>query len=93
MFFSEPHLFYIVIILLNLAVSKPQIQFHHELGTVVMDETHVMEKVKIIKITKWTLSHDTQVRKMNVGTIKDPKYLKLNVDLKGTIAAIVKGLL
>jgi hypothetical protein len=28
-----------------------------------------------------------------MGTIEDPKYLKLNIDLKGTIAATTKGLL
>lgn len=54
---------------------------------------HVMEKVKTLKITKWTLSKDIQVRKINMGTIKDPKYFKLNVDLKGTIATTAKGLL
>jgi hypothetical protein len=28
-----------------------------------------------------------------MGTIEDPKYLKLNIDIKGTIAATAKGLL
>jgi hypothetical protein len=28
-----------------------------------------------------------------MGTIEDPKYFKLNVDLKGMITTIVKGLL
>jgi hypothetical protein len=35
---------------------------------------HVMEKVKTLKITKWTLSKDIQLRKINMGTIEDPKY-------------------
>jgi hypothetical protein len=39
-----------------------------------MDETLVMERVKTLKIANWTLSQDTQVRKINMGTIEDPKF-------------------
>ncbi len=55
-------------------VVEPHNQFKHERGTVLMDETLVMERVKTLKIANWTLSQDTQVRKINMGTIEDPKF-------------------
>ncbi len=55
------------------------------------DENLAMEKVKNIKIAKWTMSHNIQVWKINAGIIEDPKYLKLNIDLEGTITTTTKG--
>lgn len=76
-------------ILPNHEVVEPQTQFKHELGTIVVDETLALEKVKIFKIAKWTLSQDTQVQKVKMGTIEEPKYLKLNVDIKGMMIMVV----
>jgi hypothetical protein len=54
---SKPNLLTIgMITLLDYAIIKPQIQFKHELGTLVVDETLAMEKVKIVKIVEWIMS-------------------------------------
>ncbi len=39
----------------NQMVKRPQIQFKHELGTVVVDETVALEKIKNLWIAKWNL--------------------------------------
>ncbi len=56
-----------MITLLDQTIVEPQIQFKHELGTVVVDETLAMEKVKTLHIAKGTLSQDIQVRKITRG--------------------------
>jgi hypothetical protein len=90
----EPDLFFIGMITLpDQAIFEPHIQFQHEPRTIVVDETPTMEKVKILTIVEWTLSHDTQVQKINMGTIEDPKYFKLNIDLEGMVVAVDEDLL
>jgi hypothetical protein len=37
-------------------VKGPQIQYKHELGTIVVDETLAMEKAKTLWIVEWNLS-------------------------------------
>jgi hypothetical protein len=37
-----------------------------------------MEKIKTQKIVKWTLPQDTQIKKINMGIVDHPKYLKFN---------------
>jgi hypothetical protein len=37
-----------------------------------------MEKIKTQKIIKWILPQDTQMKKINMGIVKQPKYLKFN---------------
>jgi len=59
----------------------------------VVDETPTMEKVKNFTIVEWTLSHDIQVQKINMGTIEDPKYFKLNIDLEGMVVVVDEDLL
>jgi hypothetical protein len=59
----------------------------------VVDETPTMEKVKILTIVEWTLSHDIQVQKINMGTIEDPKHFKLNINLKGMVVVVDEDLL
>ncbi len=62
LFLSKPNLFSIgMIILFDQMVAKPQIQFKHELGMVVVDETLTMEKLKIFRIAEWILFQDIQV--------------------------------
>ncbi len=57
---SIPNLFSIkMITLLNQTIVEPHIQFKHELGMVVVDETFAMEKVKTFQIIEGTLSQDT----------------------------------
>jgi hypothetical protein len=48
-------------------IVEPQIQFKHELGMVVVDETLAMEKVKTFHIAEGTLSQDIHVRKITWG--------------------------
>jgi hypothetical protein len=38
---------------------------------------------------EWNLFQKIQIKKSNLRIIKDPKNLKLNVDLEGTITAVV----
>jgi hypothetical protein len=65
---SKLDLFSIGIITLpDQTIVEPQIQFKHELGTIVVDETLAMEKVKTLQITKGTLSQDIQVTKITWG--------------------------
>ncbi len=59
----------------------------------MVDETLAMEKVKTFQIAKWTLSQEIQIKKIDMGIIKDSKYLKLNVNLKEMVATIEKELL
>jgi predicted transport protein len=60
---------------------------------IMVDETLAMEKVKTFQIAKWTLSQEIQIKKIDMGIIKDSKYLKLNVNLKEMVATIEKELL
>jgi hypothetical protein len=59
----------------------------------MVDETLAMEKVKTFQIVEWTLSQEIQIKNINMGMIKDSKFLKLNVNLKEMVATIEKELL
>ncbi len=56
----------------------------------MVDETLAMEKVKTLRIAEWNLSQEIQIRKINMGTIEDPKYFKLNEELRGIPFHIVE---
>ncbi len=53
-----------------------------------VDETHVKERVQGLKIVEQTLPQEVQVRKINMGMTKDPKYIKINVDFKEVMQVI-----
>lgn len=60
---------------------------------VVVDETPTQEKVRGLHIAKWTWPQDVQIQKLHMGIVEEPKYLKINVDLKQAIVITTKKLL
>jgi hypothetical protein len=67
--------------------------FKHKPNIVHVDETPTTNKVKTLQIVGWTLPLEQHVRKINMGMVNEPKYLKLNADLKQIIVVIVENML
>ncbi len=49
--------------------------------------------MKTLPIMEWNLFQDIQIKKTNLGIVKDPKNLKLIVDLEGIIDTAIEVLL
>ncbi len=49
-------------------------------------------KVHDMKITKWNLSEEVQIRPFNLGIHEEPQLVKLNADLDSSIIDVGKEL-
>jgi hypothetical protein len=67
--------------------------FKHEPNTIHVNEILATNKVKTLQIVGWTLPLEKHVRKINMGMVDEPKYLKLNADLKQIVVAKVEKML
>jgi hypothetical protein len=56
----------------------PETYYSHQLGSVIVDETLAKIKTHELQITRWTLSEDQQLMKLNLGTNAKPQLMKIN---------------
>ncbi len=70
-----------------------QFDFFHTPREILIDEVPTHLKVQDLKIARWTLQKDVQIRDSNLGIAIEPMLVKLNTDLDLSIAAKIKSLL
>ena len=61
--------------------NTPDRLFPHSLGTIPVDETSIREKVKAMDVAYWTHNEQDKLQLLNLGTIDNPKLVKLNANL------------
>jgi hypothetical protein len=52
--------------------------YNHQPGSVVVDEILAKIKTQELQITRWTLTKDQQLMKLNLGTDAKPQMVKIN---------------
>ncbi len=67
--------------------------FPHTVGEILVDITLVQIKVQAMKMAKWNLLEEVQIRPLNLGTHDEPQMVKLNIDLDPSIVDVAKELL
>lgn len=50
-----------------------------------MDKTPIQQKLQFMDIAHWNHNEEDRLELMNVGTLTDPKFLKLNANLSPTL--------
>lgn len=71
----------------------PQHFYETQSGTIKVNETPARLKVPGQNLSNWKISEDGAVRKINVGTDIDPKYLRMNARLEPKLAKAAEKVL
>ena len=66
--------------------------FTHSPGTILVDETSIIEKVKTMDVAYWTHNEHDKLRLLNLGTTDDPKLVKLNANLNPQLTTAATSL-
>jgi hypothetical protein len=70
---------------MKISINKPIFYFPHAPREISSDRMLVRIKVQDMKMAKWNLSKEVQIRPSNLGTHDKFQVVKLNVDLDSFI--------
>jgi hypothetical protein len=78
---------------LELSFEELNFNFSHVLGDISVDNTPACLKVKDLKISRWNLLEEIQVRNLNLGIEVEQKIIKINNDFDLVITTQTEQLL
>ena len=65
---------------------------HHSLGTMLVDETPIQQKLQFMDIAHWNHNKEDRLELINIDAPVDPKCLKLNANLSPTLRTSAESL-
>ncbi len=75
---------------MKIGTNESIFYFSHALGEISIDITLAQIKVQDMKMAKWNLLKEVQIRPLNLGTHDKPQMVKLNINLDPYIAYVAE---
>ncbi len=75
---------------MKINIDEAIFDFPHTLGEIMVDITLAQIKMQDMKMAKWNLLEEVQIRPLNLGTHDDLQVVKLNIDLDLFVTNVAK---